>query len=191
MKIQAKTLIILPVIVLLAACSPSGTSTRPDSGSAPDGWLTYTETTYGFSFSYPPEAQITARQGGYARIEGLPIVAGTTLVAKYLEVNASLDALPCPSPELNMQGSSGATEEVTVGDLTFLKQTGGGVATGNIYEGAAYSTQKGGACASLTFVLHYTDQGSYVDPPPVFDREAEEQVFTTILGTFRWTSDAP
>ena len=183
MQTQTKTMLSLLVAATLAACSPAG----PAAGSAPIGWTIYLDTSYGFTFAYPPEGQVTDRQDGYARIGSLPIAPDTTLVEKYIEVNISPAAYPCPTPTLNTETAS-APQELIANGLTFLQQTGGGVATGNIYEWVAYSTQKGGVCASLTFVLHYTDPANYVNPPAVFDRGAEEQIFTTILGTFRWTS---
>ena len=184
MRTRSLMLFSLLVAAALAACGSSAAPTGPATGSAPDGWLTYTDTTDGFLFAYPPEGQITTGPGGSARID-LPVSPHTTLVEKFLEVNAAVDAYPCPSPTFTVRSEG---DQLTVGELTFLEQTVGGVATGNIYEGTAYSAQHGAACASLTFMLHSTDPGSYVNPPAVFDRAAETAVFTTILSTFRWTS---
>lgn len=182
MKSPPKMICILLFAALLAACAPS----EAGPGSVPEGWSVYSDAAHGFSFAYPPEGQISDRQDGYARIGGLPIAPGTTLVEKYLEVNVSPEAHPCPSPTVNVE-TAGSAQETALGGLTFLRQSGGGVATGNIYEWAAYSTQSDGLCASLTFVLHYTDPANYVNPPPVFDRAAEEELFAEILATFQWT----
>jgi hypothetical protein len=179
MRIQTKVIVLLLAAALLAACGPS-------TERNPNAWLTYLDTTYGFHFNYPPEGQITSRQDGYARIDGLPIVPNTTLVEKYLEVNVSPEAYPCPSPNVNTESDGGKAQELSLNGLTFLEQKGGGVATGNIYDWVSYSTRKGTVCASLTFVLHYTDPANYVDPPAVFDPAAEQAVFADILASFRW-----
>jgi hypothetical protein len=171
---------LLILAAALAACGPAAAG----PGSAPAGWTIYLEADHGFSLAYPPDGRLTDQQAGYTRID-LPIEAGTTLVEKYVEVTISQDAYPCPTTTLNTETAS-PPQETTVNGLTFLEQSGGGVATGNIYEWVGYSTRQGNVCAGLTFVLHYTDPANYMDPPPVFDRAAEEQVFTVILGTFQW-----
>ena len=99
---------------------------------------------------------------------------------KYLDVTVVENASPCKTP------TSGAatSENVTINSISFLKETGTGVATGNIYDWVAYSTTKDVACISMTFVLHSADLGSYVTPPSPFDRVAESKVFDTIMNTF-------
>ena len=99
---------------------------------------------------------------------------------KYLDVTVVEDADPCKSPT----DGAATSEDVTINSIDFLKETGTGVATGNIYDWVAYSTTKDNACISMTFVLHSADLGSYSTPPSPFDRVAESEVFDTVMSTF-------
>jgi hypothetical protein len=63
-------------------------------------------------------------------------------------------------------------------------ESGGDVAAGNFYEWTAYSTIKGDACISLTFVLHSHPAQVYRPPLPAFDEEAESAVYLTIMQSY-------
>lgn len=134
---------------------------------------------YGFSFKFPPESVVTSQTDVAGRIF-FPIAPGTNLVEKYVDVTVIEDADPCQTP------TSGAatSEDVTINSIAFLKETGSGVATGNIYDWVAYSTTKSNACVSLTFVLHSAALENYATPPSPFNRVAESKVFDTIMTTF-------
>lgn len=154
--------------------TPTPTNTQTTSN-----WNTYQNIKYGFNFQFPPGSVVTSQTDLAGRIF-FPITAGTNLVEKYLDVTVVEDANPCKSP------TDGATtsDDVTINGIDFLKETGTGVATGNIYDWVAYSTTKDNACISMSFVLHSADLGSYPTPPSPFDRAAEAAVFDTIMTTF-------
>jgi len=153
----------------------------------PADWLTFTNTTYGFQFKYPPQGQIQAgNTDTFTRIN-LPIAAGTNLSEKYLEVVVGQNVTECKSP-LPTQ-DPGVT--VTINSLNFLKQTGAEGAAGSLYQWVAYSTLRDGVCVSLNFILHSHNPGNFATPPPVFDFAAESAVFDQMVGTFAWLSQLP
>jgi hypothetical protein len=154
--------------------------------SIPAGWQTYTDQHFGFSFCYPPQAQVIDQQEAYARIIDLPFIPDTNLLEKYAEVNAVKNGFPCPSPYVDSLSGSTPSQQVTINGLSYTEQSGAGAGAGNIYEWTAYSTQRGDVCVSLTLVLHSANPMNYATPPPVFDAAAESQVFQDILGTFTW-----
>jgi len=158
-----------------ATATPSPTGTQTNNSN----WNTYQNIKYGFNFQFPPGSVVTSQTDTAGRIF-LPITAGTNLVEKYLDVTVVEDADPCQTPI----GDAATSENVTINNISFLKETGTGVATGNIYDWVAYSTTNDNACISMTFVLHSTDLGSYTTPPTPFDRTAESKVFDAILSTF-------
>jgi hypothetical protein len=77
---------------------------------------------------------------------------------------------------------------VTINGITFLKETGGDVAAGNLYEWEAYSAVRPNtnACVSVAFVLRSQNAGSDPSAPPAFDKAAESAVFQIIMSTFAW-----
>ena len=91
---------------------------------------------------------------------------------------------PCVSPV--MDGASATTENVTINNIQFTKQTGQGLAAGNIYDWVAYSTVRETSCISLTFILHSINPANQNPPPPVFDKNAESAVFVTVMDAFNW-----
>jgi hypothetical protein len=111
----------------------------------------------------------------------LPFAAATNLVQKYVDVSVVEDAPACESPATTPQASS---QEVTIGGLSFTKETGSEGAAGQMYDWVAYSHNKGGDCISLTFVLHSSNPGNFPTPPPTYDATAESAVFGTIMTTF-------
>jgi hypothetical protein len=55
----------------------------------------------------------------------------------------------------------------------------------NQWDWTAYSTVKGTACISLTFILHSVNPGVYYPTPvPVFDMAVESAIFSTIMSTY-------
>ncbi len=159
--------------------TPTATPTATSTQSSTSNWNTYQNIKYGFNFKFPPGSVVTSQTDSAGRIF-FPITTGTNLVEKYLDVTVVEDADPCESPS----GGAATSEDVTINSTDFLKETGTGVATGNIYDWVAYSTTKDNACISMTFVLHSTDLGSYTTPPSPFDRTAESKVFDMIISTF-------
>jgi Ig-like domain-containing protein len=142
----------------------------------------YKNTKYGFQFSIPSGATIASQTDNNGRVN-LPFASGTNLQEKYVQVDVVENANPCVSPVL---GSQVASQNVTINGITFAQQTSSEGAAGNIYDTVAYSTVRNNACISLTFVLHSTNPGNYPTPPPVFDKNAESAVFTTIINSFNW-----
>jgi hypothetical protein len=158
-----------------ATTSPTATSTQSTTAN----WNTYQNATYGFNFKFPPGSVISSQTDTAGRIF-LPITSGTNLIEKYIDVTAVEGADPCDSPA----GNPATSGNVTINGRTFLKETGTGVATGNIFDWVAYSLTNNNACVSLTFVLHSGELGNYTTPPAEFNKAAESAVFDTIMDTF-------
>ena len=151
----------------------------------PGDWLTFTNSTYGFQFKYPPESQIAdGRTDNFASLD-LPFQQGTNLRKKYLEVIVVEGVDPCQSP-LATQSMLQTSETITLNGILFLKQTGQDGAAGNLYQWIAYSTSRDNACISLDFILHSLNPGNFETPPPVFDYDLETAVFGQIISTFAW-----
>jgi len=149
-------------------------------------WLTYTNYNYRFQFKYPPDGQVTDSTDVSARIQ-LPFVQDTNLAEKFVDVSMADNVDPCTSP--NSQGYAPGSllmQQVTINGQLFNLESGSDAGAGNIYDWTAYSTVKGTACVSLSFVLHSSNPGMYSTPPAIFDSNAESAVFAEIVSTFAW-----
>lgn len=151
-------------------------------------WLTYTNSTYGFQFKYPPQSQITIQQSNFVHIT-LPIQPGTNLGEKYLETLVTENASTCQTTF--PQPPNGTSETLVINGIPFLKQTGGDAGAGNFYEWVAYSTLHNTDCVSMGFLLHSLNPGNFATPIPVFDKAAESAVFEQIVQTLAWLSIPP
>jgi hypothetical protein len=158
--------------------SPTPTAT-PTTGSTTG--LLYQNAKYNFKFSLPSGANIVSQSDTSGRVT-LPLVSsGTNLLSKYVEIHVREGAVPCVSPAVeNPEGS----QQVTINNIPFTKQTGQGAAVGNRYDWTAYSTVYNNACISLAFILHSTNPGNYATPPPVFDKAAESAVIDATMATY-------
>jgi len=144
---------------------------------------TFQNTKYHFKFALPTGSTIVAQSDNAGRVN-FPFTSGTNLTEKYVEVSVRDNVSPCLSPV--MDGASASTENVTINNIQFTKQTGQGIALGNIYDWVAYSTIRETSCISLTFVLHSTNPANYPTPPPVFNKDAESTIFSATMSTFNW-----
>jgi len=177
-----------PQIIRQGGVSPTATPT-PVPTPATDEWLTYTNQKYGYQFKYPKSGQIGDLQENFVRIQ-LPIMAGTNLKEKYLDARAVENVDPCQSP-LALASTPRSSETVTINGIPFLKETGGDAGAGQNHQWTAFSTVRDSVCVSLDFVLHSTNPGNYLTPPPVFDEVAESAIFTKIMVTFAWLTPTP
>ena len=159
---------------------PTATPTATTQASSTSGWSTYQNSKYAFSFQYPPQSSVASQSDNAGRVY-LPFAPATNLVQKYVDVSVVEDAAECKSPATTLQASS---ENVTINGIPFLKESGSEGATGSFYDWVGYSTDKGGDCISMTFVLHSSQAGNFPTPPPLFDPVAESAVFSTIMSTF-------
>jgi len=157
--------------------APTGTATPTPTGST----TTYQNTKYNFRFTLPPGSTIVSQSDTTGRVSLPLIAAGTNLISKYLQVHVVAGANPCVSPAVENPTSS---ENVTINNIPFLKQSGQGAAAGNRYDWTAYSTTSSNACISLAFILHSANPGNYATPPPVFDMPAESAVIGATMATF-------
>jgi hypothetical protein len=155
-----------------ATSIPSGIAS---DGSDQAGWQTYQNVRYDFSVQYSPDATILIATNELATIN-LPTPPETSLSRKYVEIAAIQGASSCPSKYGRLQSS----ENITVQDLSFLHETGHGVAAGG-YDWESYSTTKNEICVNLTFILHFRPD-VYMTP------SVEVKTFPPILSTFTWTS---
>jgi len=151
------------------------------------GWLTFTNSTFGFQFQYPPQGVIASGQtDNFAHID-LPFVQGTNLHHKYLQVDAGENVTECKSP-LPTQ-DPGVT--VTINGIPFLKQTGMEPAAGNLYQWVTFSTLRDGVCVRLSLVLHSLNPGNSTPTEVPFDYAAEIAVVDQIVGTYMWLASMP
>jgi heat shock protein HslJ len=149
-------------------------------------WQLCRSRAFGFEIQFPPEGMLTDQTETTARID-LPFTPGTNLTEKYLEIAARQGFQPCSSPLAEgFAPGSIPTETVEINGVEFIKESAQEGAAGSIFEWAAYSTSRADLCFSLSFVLHSTNPEMEATPPPLFDKEAEMQVFEEIVRTFRW-----
>ncbi len=157
---------------------------------ASEDWIICRSQTFGFELQYPQESELVDQTETSTRIN-LPVVPGTNLVEKYLEISASEAEQPCSSPLLaGRDPEAFSSEPIRINGLEFQKESGGGVATGNIYDWVAYSISQNDTCISLGFVLHYFDPDNVLTPPPEFDYPGETRIFEEIVSSFRWLEPA-
>jgi len=171
------------------ATVPTPTVTLAPSATPIPGWLTFTNSTFGFQFMYPPQGQIQAGSNdGDTIIRNLPIIQpGTNLSEKFLEVAAGAPATECKS--LFQTQDQGVT--VTINGIDFLKQTGSEAAAGNFYQWVAFSNLRNGVCVSMNFVLHSQNPSVFPTPPPAYDYATEAAIFDQIIGTYMWLAVPP
>jgi len=180
-----------PPPVTITPVPPTITITPPTPTDTPvplpNDWLTYTNSSFGFLFKYPPQGQISEEDFNALRMD-LPFTPGTNLREKYLEMRAVEGANPCQSPLSETSPPGSPRETVVINGISFLKQTGGDAGVGHLHEWIAYSTAKGNLCVSMSFILHSLNAGNFETPPPVFDKAAESVVFTQMMSTFGWVA---
>jgi len=161
--------------------TPTNTPTiTPTPTQVNNGWIPYQNTKYAFGFQVPPGSTIVSNSGNSGRVN-LPFTPGTNLGEKYLAVSVIEGASSCKSPFSNPMATS---QTVTINGIQFLKETASETALSNIYDWVAYSTVKGNACISLTFILHSTNPLVWETPPPQYDYAAESAVFPAIMATY-------
>jgi len=158
------------------------TPTPPVPCTPTPGTNVFQNTKYKFKFTLPTGATVASQSDTAGRVN-MTIASGTLLLEKYLEVSVKEGLTPCKVQ--SMESVSGS-ENVTINNIQYLKETGMGAAAGNVYDWTGYSTIKNNACISMLFVLHSANPGVYTTPPPNFDKAAESAVFTTIMSSFNW-----
>ena len=162
--------------------SPSTTPTATASGTGTTGWNTWLNEPQAFSFMFPPGSTVASQSDTGGRVY-LPILTpGTNLTQKWLDVSVAEGVSPCKSPGTHPTDTSAS---VTFNGIQFLKETWGEGLMSHRVDNTAYSTAKGNACITLTFVLWSVVPEVMTTPPPVYDRAAEAAVFTTIMGTYQ------
>ncbi|MGA7195141.1 MAG: NBR1-Ig-like domain-containing protein [Anaerolineales bacterium] len=189
-----RALWVAPMIYNASAVSATPTNTSavsptvtPVTGTPQANTLMYVNQTYNFQFNYPSQGQISNQTTTGAHIT-LPFTPGTNLVEKYLDVNVATNATTCSSPLTHgYTPGSFQSQQVTINNVNFVKESGSNAGAGNFYDWVAYSTLKGTNCISLSFTLHSTNPGVYTTPPPTFNMTAESAIFSTIVSTFAFT----
>ena len=73
---------------------------------------------------------------------------------------------------------------VFINGILFLQELAIDGTAGSSYDITAYSTLKGNACISLTFVMQSANLGNFETPPPAYDKAAELAVFPIIMSTY-------
>jgi len=181
-----------PTPTLVPTIVASSTPIIVSSPTLPvDDWLTFTDSTYGFEFKYPPQSVIESDSTDSHSIIYLPfVVPGTNLGSKYLEMVAGETTDPCQSP-LATESMLETSETVIVNGISFLEQTGEDATAGHINKWVAYSTSQNNTCVSLDFIMRIADPGNFATPPPLVDEAAESVVFEQIVSTFAWLAIEP
>lgn len=176
--------LILLASILLPACGLV-TSTPPAAWPLQDPNLGTHHDPAGFSIAYP----IGWRRldtGEYPMVWSLQAPPGTTLLEKRMEIDVRETTEDCRQSTYGGGLADAAAERVLINNTDFLFESGEGLALGNIYEWSSYSTSKGGACITITCVLHSSSSGVYATEPPPFDRTAESAVFDQLIRSFRF-----
>jgi hypothetical protein len=163
-----------------ASKTPTSSPTVTASPAVRPGWNTWRNDPYAFSFMFPPGSTVASQSATGGKVY-LPITPGTNLKQKWVEVNVAEGVSPCKSPGTHPTDTSA---NVTFNGIQFLKETWGEGAMSHRADNTAYSTAKGNACITLTFVLWSVVPEVLETPPPLFDRAAEAAVFTQIMGTY-------
>lgn len=170
--------------LLVAACQ---VLTRPTAVPAAGhlsnvDWAVY-EDPAGFSIQYPPTWKRRGN-GQYPIVFGLEAAPGTTLLEKTMEIEVAPSADECRQTRYGAGGD--APTHVSINGIDFLREYGGGIAAGNIYDTVSYSTPRAAACITVTFVLHAASSGVYMTEPAPYDKAAESEIFGELLSTFKF-----
>ncbi|HLF73966.1 MAG TPA: NBR1-Ig-like domain-containing protein, partial [Anaerolineales bacterium] len=169
-----------PRIVRVGGAPPTITPVPPAND-----WPTFTNSTYGFQFKYPPQTQIF-NQFPESLLMNLPIAPNTNLIEKYLDQRVFQNTGTCAHPTV---GVSPTRENVVINGINFFKDSGGDGAAGHIRKWTAYSTVRDTLCITSLFVLH---SGNAFDPPrPPYNEAAESAVFAQMMSTFTWLTTPP
>jgi hypothetical protein len=167
-----------------AACQATPTPIPTAAHLSDVDWAAYHDPA-GFSIQYPPTWQ-RRDNGQYPIVFGLEAAPGTTLLEKTMEINVAPGTGECRQTGYGAGGNGAAPENVSINGIDFLREYGGGIAAGNIYDTVSYSTQKAAACITVTFVLHSASSGVYVTEPAPYDKAAESEIFEALLSTFKF-----
>jgi hypothetical protein len=173
-----------------STATPTATSTTTSSTATPTPTPTsttgsttslYQNAKYNFRFSLPSGAKIVSQSDNVGQVS-LPIqTAGTNLLSKYIQIHVREGISPCTSPAVEHPLT---TEDVTINNIPFTKQTGQGAAAGNRYDTRAYSTTFNNACISLAFILHSANIGNFTTPQPEFDMVTESAVIDATMASY-------
>ncbi|HET8943337.1 MAG TPA: hypothetical protein VFO59_01010, partial [Dehalococcoidia bacterium] len=158
---------------------PGRLPTVQPSGQDTSGWQIYRDEDHGFELRYPTDGILQAETEQSARID-LTFDAASNLSEKYVLIDAgdacadAFDGEPLDSGWVEANG------------VAFWREVRSGVAAGNRYDSVTYTASKGGACVSLSFVLHSVNPGNFPSPVPTFRAEEEARIFDDIVSTFEW-----
>ena len=177
--------------ILLAGCGPATASTTLMPAASPTqaqllrvDWPAYHDPS-GFVIQHPLTWQ-QVDNGGYPVVFALQAAPGTSLIEKRMEIDVTESTGECKQSTYGTGVVAPDPEHVKINGIDFLREVGGGVAAGNVYESTSYSTLRGAICIGITFVLHSSSSGVYATEPPPFDREAESATFDELLSTFQF-----
>jgi photosystem II stability/assembly factor-like uncharacterized protein len=150
-------------------------------------WLTFTNSTYGYLFQYPPQSQVF-NQFPESLLMSLPITPGTNLIEKYLDQRVLHNVEVCAHPQV---GVTSGRETVIINGINFFKDTGGDSGAGHLRKWTAYSTTRDNLCVTSLFVLHSGNPDTYDPPRPVYNEAAESAVFLQMMSTFTFLAAPP
>jgi hypothetical protein len=163
------------------------------NASSSENWKTYVDTNIGFSFNYPP-AGLATTTDGESRIE-FPVandLASSTLVDKYILVQASAYATDSAACILPSTGAEVASSQVVFDGTTFTKEQQTSAAAGTIYDSVNYladDVQSGGgrprSCVLITEIVQHASGADFSPPQADYDPTGDFAEFDQIMSTFQ------
>jgi hypothetical protein len=179
MKHPAVGLLTIAAATLACGAIPVRAPVQPTPRPA----LVLNEPRGGFSIEVPGDWQ-RLDDGDYPIVFSQPATPGTNLLEKRMEFDVRDTSAACGQAAYG--GASSTTERVQINGVEFLRETGEGIAAGNVFEWTSYTTSRGWVCITITFVLHASGSGVYATEPPAFDRLAESAIFDQLISTFQF-----
>ncbi len=185
-----KLLFVFSIFITSSVLTACNLPTKPPVlKSPPLPWLTYTNNAYNFQLQYPYAGSIVSGATDTSIRIQLPIIQGTNLVEKYLDINVQDGNATCQSPEAAGYAYGFITPvNLTINGLAWVEESSGEGAAGSMYDWTAYSTVNGSICVNLTFVLHSHNPMDFYTVPPTYNQTVESSVFIQIVDTFKWLS---
>jgi hypothetical protein len=185
--IESAVAVFLLSIACIITGPGSGTPTAtPLPPEIPADWVCHQDSNYQFEVCYPADATFTQIDMDHMRID-LAVSPGTTLLEKWVEIDARVSPLSCISPRNDgISPGSFSPETRWISGLRYTVEHSEEGAAGNLYKWKAYSTSRDDVCATLTGVLHSANPMVYSTPPPEYDETAESAVIESIVATFHW-----
>jgi len=198
-----KVMVLMGLLALTAAaCNQSSNSNQSNNNTPPPSSTpntqTYTNSTYGFEFTYPTNLQFVTPT--YSNLQDKIVQVqipqsqypgtnfGDAAVAVSAQNAKDLAACLKLTPPEN---GDGFKTKVTINGVDFYMTKSTGAAAGNLYESNIYRTVKStnGACIEISETVHTSNIGNYPAGTVTEVNKSEIQSkLDSILQSFKFTS---